>query len=195
MSVHPHVQPTVCADAQRRCVSASLDRQPYVRTRNKPACPHTCVLLPDAQSYCVSAVFSCGRATRLRVRCLFMRTRNFSACPHCNIADTQQDCVSALCTAYMCGHARLLHIRSLFTYHTPHKIIQSVHVLHNDYSYTSPKCKNLHRSRLSAPSRSPNHPSVSARPIPHLLQHSFRHTIVNSFPSNHNDIDILTHPM
>ena len=182
MSVHPHVQPTVCADAQRRCVSASLDRQPYVRTRNKPACPHTCVLLPDTQSYCVSAVFSCGRATRLRVRCLFMRTRNFSACPHYVLhicADTQDCCVSARCSPV----------------NTPHKIIQSVHALHNLDSYPSPKCKNLHRSRLSAPSRSPNHPSVSARPIPHLLQHSFRHIIVNSFPSDHNDINILTHPM
>ena len=158
----------------------------YVRMRRDIACPHP-----------LTVSHMCGHATSLRVHTHVSscRTRNRIACLLCCSADALWYCMSALCTAYMCGQARLLRIRSLFTCHTPHKIIQSVHALHNHYSYTLPKCKNLHRSRLSAPSRSPNHPSVSARPIPHLLQHSFRHTIVNSFPSNHNDINILTHPM
>ena len=152
----------------------------WCRTRNKIACPLS--FHADTQSCCVSAMLQCGHAEKLRVRMKRQRTRNRIARPHyvphiC--ADTQDCCVSARCSPV----------------NTPHKIIQSVHALHNHYSYTSPKCKNLHRSRLSAPSRSPNHPSVSARPIPHLLQHSFSHTIVNSFPSDHNDINILTHPM
>ena len=145
----------------------------YVRMRRDVACPHPLT---------VSHMCGCATSLRVRTHVSCCRTRNPIACPHyvphiC--ADTQDCCVSARCSPV----------------NTPHKIIQSVHALHNHYSYTSPKCKNLHRSRLSAPSRSPNHPSVSARPIPHLLQHSFSHTIVNSFPSDHNDINILTHPM
>ena len=187
---HPLTVSHMCGHA------TSLRVRPLVsscRTRNLIACPLS--FHADTQSCCVSAMLQCGHAEKLCVRMKRQRTCNIIACPLCCSADALWYCMSALCTAYICGQARLLRIRSLFTCHTPHKIIQSVHALHNHYSYTSPKCKNLHRSRLSAPSRSPNHPSVSARPIPHLLQHSFSHTIVNSFLSDHNDINILTHPM